>query len=368
MQGKCFAGLSSFPSRKLTNHSSINSSVSLDFLVTHRLHDRALSFYLDPTNPKHDPLDLQFVYAPSAKYLAAYASNYPGHFLNTSVKDQTLLRLGQSLDLSPSRWAHAESPKHDLNILASLPRLSLLPKSTLQGSSAWNTSPLSMLPSKSTNADVLETLATVFRGPVDQETYPPTKNLKDPSEAQSARALYFLYLNHNPRLFEDLVKHAETVALESHALAAVHVITSIAVANWQSLPEESKEGPSHLPTERHLLSWLPNPPTATPESGVLALLAPPSLEHTLPYLLRPPQTFSNIVGGVGDTQNSAYKVATAKFDALKILHGRLEEKAIQEPGQGYEEIVETLRRRIADGPWGSKGQGQVGTSIATMEL
>jgi len=227
-----------------------------------------------------------------------------------------------------------------------------------------------MLPSKSTNPDVLDTLALVFHGPQQEITFPSSSSQsatdsETTSEAQSARALYYLYLNYNPRLFEDLVKHAETVALEQHALAAINVITSVATANWSPLPDTSTES---LPTvtESDLISWLPNPPTATPASGALAILAPPSLEHSLPFLLRPPQTFTNIVGGFGDTENSAYKIAVAKFDALKALHARLEDKVAEEPGQGYEEIVETLRKRINEGSWGR--QGQVGTSIATMEL
>lgn len=312
------------------------------------------------------------MYAPSAHYLAAYASDYPEHFVNSPAKDRTLLRLKQSLDMSPSRWAHTDSPKHDLHIIASLPRRSLLPSRGV-GQAAWNTSPLSLLPSKSTNPDVLDTLALIFHGPVQEEiTFPSrtpsstvTTSPESRSEAQSAQALYYLYLNYNPKLFEDLVKHAETVALEPHALAAINVIASIITANWAPLSQRSDDASTGLP-ESELLSWLPNPPTATPASGAEAILTPPSLEHTVPYLLRPPQTFSSIVGGLGDTENSAYKIAVAKFDALKLLHARLESKVVEQPGQGYEEIVETLRKRIAEGPWGR--QGQVGTSIATMEL
>lgn len=224
-----------------------------------------------------------------------------------------------------------------------------------------------MLPSKSTSPDVLDTLATVFHGPASREhTFPPRPSepeisaLQEHAECKAARALYFLYLNYNTRLFEDLVKHADTVALEPHALAAINVITSIATANWLPLAKDT------IPTDDDFLSWLPYPPTATPDSGPTALLAPPSLEHTLPYLLKPPQTFSNIVGGFGDTQNSAYKIATAKFDALRALHDRLKDHLIDEPEQGYGEIVETLRKRIVEGPWGR--QGQIGTNIATMEL
>lgn len=340
--------------------------------MSHGLHTKSLSFYVDPENIRHDPLDLQFLYAPSAQYLAVYAEQYPNHFLSSSLRQRVIARLQQSLDLSPARWAHSDSPKRDLHLLASLPRACLLPE-TGGGQVSWNSSPLALIPSKLTNADALNTLATIFRGPTQQETitYPPSSPMtnqsepKTDAEAQAARALYYLYLNYNPTFFADLVKHAETIALEDQALAAVNVMASIIKSHWLPLSETATATGS-LPTEKDLHAMLPNPPTATPVTGALAVLTPPSLEHSLPYLLRPPQTFSNLVGGVGDTENSAYKVAMAKFDALKALHERVKDMAQAEPGQGYEEIAETLVKRIAEGPWSRSGE--VGGRIATMEL
>lgn len=320
-------------------------------------------------------MDLQFLYAPSAHYLAVYAEQYSNHFMGSSLKQRVIARLHQSFDMSPARWAHSDSPKHNLHLLASLPRACLLPESGV-GQAAWNSSPLSLIPSKLTNADALNTLATIFRGPLHQETirYPPSSpmtNQNEPvtdAEAQAARALYYLYLNYNPTFFADIVKHAETIAIEDQALAAVNIMSSVIKSHWLPLQEEASTATTanSPPTEADLLAWLPNPPTATPSSGALAILTPPSLEHTLPYLLRPPQTFSNLVGGVGDTENSAYKVAMAKFDALKALHQRVKDLAQAEPGHGYEDIAETLRKRIAEGPWSR--QGEVGGRIATMEL
>ena len=350
--------------------SSLQSSLSLDFLLDSNLHSKALAYYLDPTNPKHDPLDLHFLYGPSANYVSVYASTYPDHFLSSPAKAATLKRLSQTLDLSPSRWAHAESPKNDLHVLSSLPRSALLPQGA--GSQTWPSSPVSLLPSKSSNPDVLNTLATLFHGPIRNDTivFPqssPMTDHTDPqaqSEAQAARALYFLYVNYNPRLFADLVAHAETIALKDHALAAINVIAAIATSNWSSFSDSEQAG--GVTSEDDLLSWLPSVPTATPASGVLAILTPPSLEHTLPYLLKSAQSFSNLVGGRGDSESAAYKIATAKFDALRALHDRLQTYVDTEPGQGYEEIVETLRKRIAQGPWSR--EGEVGGRIATMDL
>ncbi|GAB7339527.1 hypothetical protein MBLNU457_6141t1 [Dothideomycetes sp. NU457] len=344
-------------------------SVSLDFLLKQGLHDRAGSFYLDPTNPKHDPLDLHFLYGSSANYVASYGSNYASHFLSSSTREQTVKRLCQSLDLSPGKWAHQESPKHDLHVLASIPRVALLPRGP--GNRGWSSSPLSLLPSQGTNPDALNTLAAVFHGPRRNETitYPqqsPMKDHTDPageSEAQAARALYYLYLNYNPRLFSDLVAHAETVALKDHALAAINVICAVITAKWAALPA-SAEG--NTPSEADLQSWLPTPPTATPAHGVQAILAPPSLEYTLPYLIKPAQSFANLVGGRGDVESAAYKIASAKFDALRALHDNLEDIARSEPGQGYEDILNTLQKRITQGPMSR--EGEVGGQIATMEL
>jgi len=354
---------------KQTETTTPNLSVSLDFLIKSGLHDRAGSFYLDPNNPKHDPLDLHFLYDSSASYVAAYASSYASHFLFSPTKDQTLKRLCQSLDLSPGKWAHQESPKHDLHIIASIPRAALLPQGP--GSRSWSSSPLSFVPSKSTNPDALNTLAAIFHGPRrnDTITYPqqsPMTERTDPegeSEAQAARALYYLYLNYNPRLFSDLVTHAETVALKDHALAAINVISAVTTAKWAALPASSE---SNTPSEADLQSWLPTPPTATPPHGVQAILAPPSLEYTLPYLIKPAQSFANLVGGRGDVESAAYKIASAKFDALRALYDNLQDIAKAEPGQGYEAILETLRKRIAQGSMSR--EGEVGGQIATMEL
>ncbi|TIA34473.1 hypothetical protein D6C78_06834 [Aureobasidium pullulans] len=346
---------------------SPHSSAALDFLIQHKRHDKAMSYYLDPANPRHDPLDLQFLYAPSANYVAAYVSSYPSHFLASPLKPTVIKRLQQSLDISPSRWAHAESPKQDLHILASMPRSALLPTNN-----RWSSSPLSLLPSKSTNADALATLATIFHGPSKQEiiNYPPSSPLMDTThdaiwkgEAQAAYALYYLYLNHNPTLFADLAHHASVIALREVALAAISLIRSIVTANWLPL------GQTSTPTDQEFHGALPPTSLAEQGKGFLAILSPPSLEYTLPYLLSPAQTFSNLVGGVGDTENSAYRVAMSKFECLKEVYNRLKVFVDEggEEGKEWEDVVTTLRKKVDEGPFGGQG-GEVGGRIATMEL
>lgn len=300
-------------------------------------------------------MESMFLYGPSANYIATYASLYPRHFQASDLTKQVNGRLMDALSLSSSKWAHAESPKHDLHLLASLPRASLLPSA--EGPAAWATTPLSLLPSKATNADALNTLATIFHGPSRKIiTFPSTSPMTDePSpqeelEAAAARALYLNYLANNTRFWQDIESHADTVALREVALAALNCLHSVITANWSTKPSLA----------------LPSSIMATPPSGHLAILSPPALEYTLPYLISPPQTFANLVGGRGDAESSAYKIASAKWDALKALHSALIVQVKRDPGQGYEEILATLSKRLAEGPMSN--EGEIGGRIDTVQL
>jgi hypothetical protein len=133
------------------------------------------------------------------------------------------------------------------------------------------------------------------------------------------------------------------------SLSAIRCLRAVITASWSTKPEYL------VPTR-----------IATPESGHLAILSPPALEYALPYLLKPPQTFSNIVGGRGDTESAAYKIAAAKYECVLAFQKRIAEQARQRPGEGFEEIQNTLLKRVVEGPLSRAGE--VGTSIATMEL
>ena len=329
--------------------SALDDSPALTYLVTKGLHVRTISHYLQLTPA--DPVDAMFLYGPAANYIASYASTYPSHFLASQLPLQISQRMQQAFDMSSAKWAHAESPKHDLSLLASLPRKALLP--VAEGS------PLALLPSRATNPDVLNTLATVFRGPLGAEVvFPPPQveaidsMAQNSEEAATARALYFNYVARNPRFWQDVTKHADTIALKDVALAALGLLTSVITGNWASKPELA------LPTS-----------IATPDSGHLAILSPPALEYVLPYLLKPAQSFSNLVGGRGDSESAAYKIASAKFDALKQLHGKLKTQIESQPGiseEGYEQILATLAKRLGEGPLSR--EGEVGGKVATLEL
>ena len=300
-------------------------------------------------------MESMFLYGPAANYLATYASLYPRHFQASNMPKRVNSRLMEALTMSPAKWAHAESPKHDLHLLASLPRTTLLPSA--EGPAAWATTPVSLLPSKVTNPDALNTLATIFHGPSQKMiTFPPTSPMTDaPSpqeelEAAAARALYMNYLANNSNLWSDITTHADTVALKDLALSALNCLQAVITANWSTKPSLA----------------LPTSTMATPPSGHLAILSPPALEYTLPYLIKPAQTFANLVGGRGDSESSAYKVATAKWDALKALHSALVTQVELEPGQGFEDILATLSKRLAAGAMSN--DGEIGGRIETVQL
>jgi hypothetical protein len=349
-----FADLLDVMLEKETPATSVEKSTALDYLTEKGLHDRTANIYLQST-AEMDVMESMFLYGPSANYLATYASLYPRHFQASNMPKKVNTRLMEALAMSSAKWAHSESPKHDLHLLASLPRATLLPAA--EGPAAWKTIPLSLLPSKVTNPDALNTLATVFHGPSRKIiTFPSTSPMTDePSpqeelEAAAARALYMNYLANNSNIWSDITTHADTVALKDLALSALNCLQAVITANWSTKPSLA----------------LPTSTMATPPSGHLAILSPPALEYTLPYLIKPAQTFSNLVGGRGDSESSAYKVATAKWDALKALHSALITQVELEPGQGFEDILATLSKRLAAGAMSN--EGEIGGRIETVQL
>ncbi|EME41362.1 hypothetical protein DOTSEDRAFT_90231 [Dothistroma septosporum NZE10] len=329
---------------------SAADSAGLRYLVTQGIHARTAAIYIQLPGVQFDPLESMFLYGPAAHYIATYASEYPDHFLASQMPKQVLDRLGVALDLSAAKWAHSDPPKHDLHLLTSLPRKALLASA---GTAGWRSSPLSLLPSKSTNSDVLNTLAAVFHGPPGDLTFRSGTMLEqDPAieeEARQARALYYHYVANNAHFWEDIARHADTVALKDVALAAINCLTAVITAHWNEA--ETCSLPTTLPT---------------PTSGHLAILSPPALEYALPYLLKPPQTFANIVGGRGDAESSVYKIASAKFDALKAFQVRLASQVDQTPGQGFEDILTTINKRLAEGPLSR--EGDIGGQVGTIEL
>ena len=357
-----------------------------------------MSYYLPVSDAHRDPLDATYLYGPSAHYLSIYASLYPHDFLSSGpLAYATLAHLCRSLDISAGQWAHAQSPSHDLSVLASLPRAALLPQSRLTGQSG-RPSPLLLVPCMHTNVDALHTLARVFAGPASSRLTPVHERTKvdiewtlastssaadadandDSSadvrtEAAAARACFIMYLHYHPTLFSDIVLHAETVALPQKALAALSLLSAIISATWEALPATSTHIPGSAPTtllalppESALLGALPRVPDLPPvyaTTGIEVVLQSPVREVMVPFLLRAPQVFSNLVGGLGDAESAAYKVAMAKWDVFRVFRERLRTLG---GGQGRESVLAAVEQRLDDGPRGRREE--VGGRIATMEL
>ena len=331
-------------------------SPPLDFMISSGLHARTSAYYLDPNNPRHDPLDVSFLSSRSANYLSVYASCFPSHLLRVPAKDSVslekiLLRLAQELDTSPSKWAHGASPAYTLHLLASLPRVALLPR-RISGTEPI----LKKIPCKPANPDALHTLATIFN------------SRESGTEAAAARILYVLYMNENPDFYSNLITYAETIALKDNALAALNLISAIVTAKWEALPSTKPPTSARfvLPTTSELRSRLRDSRLIldAPLSGIAGILTAPAQQHVLPYLLKPAQTFTNLVGGRGDAESAAYKIAVAKYETLKLLHGEL--KGLAREVEGLEDVLKAVERRVDEGAW-SVG-GEVGGRIGTMEL
>ena len=335
-------------SEQVTSPSTQPSTFPLDFLRQHNIHQRSLAYYLDPD--AHDPVDVSFLYGRSGNYLSTWASMYPNDFLEPRVVEATLGRLLNVFRNVSA--AQGRAPKDDLHVLASLPRVVLIPR-------RQSPSPLFLIPSKPANPDAFLTLAYIFNG--SQDSASETMN----TENAVARALYYLYIEQHPDFWRQVVAAAETVALKEVALAALSLMTAVITAHWERLPSttSSSDTPFALPTEEALANKCHA--SSLPATGIEAIMTEPAIGTVIPYLLKPAQTFSNLVGGGrGDVESAAYKVAVAKHETLKQLHVKL---AIWVGNHSEaQEMLATVGRRVAQGPMG--GTSEVGGRVGTMEL
>lgn len=353
--------------RSYVQSASTFSSPALDFLISEKLHSQVLEYYLDES--KLDPVNLIYLSCPVMAYVSRYAEFYPNHLLQnpTTLLDGIISRISRALAISSTQWAHGDVPTGHLTILASLPRV-LLIEAGKHGSN-----PLMTIPSSPPNVEALDVLSKVFCGPtrtgvsdsMDLNTsgHTPTDWHH---EAAAARMLYFLYLNQHPSLWTDVVAAADILAMKEVALSAINFMNSIVMANWQPLPPVSHAPRTssryQLPSEESLGRLSPAMSGLLPLSGPWAILTPPALTTLLPYLFKPPRSHAEFVGGgAGDSQNTVWKVATAKHDVLVALHSRLRE--IGGDMEGFEDILRTLQQRVNEGPLGpvQAGSTQVGT-------
>jgi hypothetical protein len=328
--------------RQLTSPRHYDSSLSLDFLKEHNIHKQIMDFHTSDS----PGIDHSFLSPRTALYISDYVSNYPENFENSA--ELPLIRT----------YLHSNIRRcepHDLSILASMPRATLIPRSTT--GLAWDDCILLDFPITRTNPDALKTLAAVFHGPPKQElTFPQVETIgldtkRTEIESVFARLLTSQYYTKHPTLFADLVAHASTLAMKENALAALALLRAIITSSWSTTPL-----PDLIPASDRTYTQLQN----FPRTGLDLVLDPARSGSVLPTLLKPATTFSNIVGGRGDAENAAYQVAMARFDALKALGQRLEQDG------GRDDVLQMVRRRVQEGPWGVSGG--VGSSIGTLDL
>ncbi|KAL3474545.1 hypothetical protein BJX99DRAFT_231535 [Aspergillus californicus] len=344
-------------SRTIVQSPSTFSSPALDFLVSHNIHNTLLDYYVDES--KLDPVDLSFLCGPIMTYVAQYAELYPNHFLQNpqASLDSILTRINASFLISSSQWAHGPIPSGQLNVLSSLPRVLLLE------ASRKGANPILALPTNPPNQEVFNALGKIFHGP-QKSTMSESMELNTSAqtatdwhrEAAAARALYFMYQNHRPSLWDDIVATADVLAMLDLSLAALSFMQAIVKANWHTLSVEvttSVHGTSryHLPSEEELGCLSPATQGVLPSSGAWVAISPPALATLLPFLFKPPRSYSEFVsGGAADPKNSVWKVATAKYDVLVALYKSLQQ--MEDQGPGFEDILHTLKKRVNDGPIG----------------
>ena len=328
------------------NYLRVGNDFALQFLRNNGLHARSMAYYLEPE--KQDSLDVTYLHSSSAKYLSTYCSTFPQDLLSSPTAGQILSRITQSLEnTSSSQWAQGKIPKHDLQVLVSLPRVMLMPNRQAL-------SPLFLIPVRPANPDALAALAHILHG--DDEII---------EEQAAARALYYLEMEHHRDFWKRVVSTADTVAIKENALSAVGLIGAIISAEWSQLPDTEVSGstPYNLPSEKALARKCRA--ESLPRSGIEAILTQPALGIVIPYLIRPVQILGSLVGGGrGDVESAVYKVAVAKHDVLVILHEKLN-AWVETQGEGHE-MMSAIRRRVAQGPMG--GMSEAGGRVATIEL
>jgi hypothetical protein len=316
-----------------------DSSLSLDFVKEEGIHKGIIDFHTSET----PSIEHSFLSSRTAHYISEYASTYPENFEKSAEMPAIRTYVHHNI-----RKCEAST----LSILASMPRSTLIPR---HGSDlAWDECIILDMPITRTNPDALKTLATIFHGPEKEEiTFPKVESIGSDSkrhqiESVFARLLTALFYAKKPNMFADIVRHIETIAVQENALAALGLVRALVTASW-STEAISEVVPS-----------IPGNLNSFPKSGLDLILDPSISGGVLPSLLKPATSFSNLVGGLGDAENAAYKVAMAKFDVLKALGRTLEESG------GREDVLAMVRRRVGEGPWGV--QGGVGSRIGTLEL
>jgi len=111
-----------------------------------------------------------------------------------------------------------------------------------------------------------------------------------------------------------------------------------------------------------------------PSTGISLILNRPIMEKVLPYLLAPAQTFANLVGGRGDTESAAYKVAVSRFRCVECLHLGLCQVSDQDlqflgiPPMNISYIRSQVGERFNKGAMWAGDASAPGSSIAALGM
>ena len=347
------------PMMRVLGEQNLDSAEALDFLISRKLHSRTMSYYLE--QEKHDSIESTYLYPLSAHYISTYASCCSSHLLDIGRQDvdRILERLSMVISGLPmAKWARGDAPRSDLHVISTLPRVVLLHTSSHN--------PLYSIPVNPPNADALNTLAAIFRGPPKESSSDAPPDVKH--EATAARALYFLYAKNTSNLWQRVVEVAETIAIKENALAAINLIDAVIGSYWEPLPErhdESVEEPFSLPIAAELDVRVPHRGGPLAASGTLAILTGPGQTTVIPYLLKPAQTY-----GRGDTQSAAYAVAIAKHETVVHMVQTLKEQSkipeLQLPLTPWQPIIDEIEQCAKRGVWG--GSSAVGARVGTLDL
>ena len=289
-----------------------HSSETLDFMISHGLHHKTMSHFLDVGSGSSSS-----IVEASAQYVAAYARNYKSHFLEIDCdrSEDIIRRLYHMIrSTRPSAWGNNQEPTVALQVLLSVPRKALV-------SRPHQESPLLILPSSPPNARVYNILAEVFN-PRDLESDTMLSLERVDEEKAAARTLFFQYHAKNTRLWDDLV-HAADFVIEMAALGALMLVESLIDAQWYRFEGGNLQAQAavfKLPTEHELerqCQALYTPPL--PTDGLMVILGLGKAQTIMQYLLNR-----------GTSRSTEFSVQTKQIAILRKIRDRLD--SIATPG------------------------------------
>jgi hypothetical protein len=307
--------------KALLEHESSKSwsgeiSPALKFLLSRKLHQQTMKYFLNPSDSSISSLDHSLLGPGSAAYTAAFIESHPNYIHNNpAIMEAIMQRLKFALQTNAS--------PEILNVFSSVPRTMLRSYTQI----------VNEVPVAANNPSLLKALAYVFGGPEKPiEKFPPVENsqlLDIESEKVAASHLFLSYYTNNPRLFSELISIANRVALSESALAALQFLHSIIACNWTG-----------------------------PEQGITVIINDSRSRDAIMTYLR---GFPNRVQGDPISRsNDQYKIAVFRYTLAKLFVEKLESLPERRSNADIVLWSSRLKDRIRLGVW-----GPTGSSVAT---